>query len=339
MTRTTITAALAALLLAAGCGGDDGGGGGDGEGRRAAEARSTLNGADKPRQQDFPRPQDGQTMQQFADSIGATGTQVAMATSTFTPGHNRVAFGVLNDQNQIVYAPTAVYLARGPESTEIVGPYTAPADVLVTEPAFRSQQAATEEDPFAAVYEARAVDMERPGRYIVLVVSKVDGRLVAAPGEIRVSRESDVPEVGEKAPVVETDTVAEAGSLEQIDTREPPVREMHDRSFDDVVGEKPVALLFATPQLCQSRVCGPVVDIALQLRQQYGDRVEFIHQEVYVANDPQKGLREPLKRFSLPTEPWLFTIGTDGRVAARLEGSFGIDAFTRALDAAVATSQ
>ena len=55
------------------------------------------------------------------------------------------------------------------------------------------------------------------------------------------------------------------------------------------VGKKPVALLFATPQLCQSRVCGPVVDVGLQLRAQYGDQVDFIHQEVYTDNDPQQG--------------------------------------------------
>ena len=64
---------------------------------------------------------------------------------------------------------------------------------------------------------------------------------------------------------------------------------MHEQSFDDVVGKKPVALLFATPQLCQSRVCGPVTDIALQMKAKYGDKMDFIHQEVYVDNDPQQG--------------------------------------------------
>ena len=83
--------------------------------------------------------------------------------------------------------------------------------------------------------------------------------------------------------------------------------------FADVVGKKPVLLLFATPQLCQSRVCGPVVDVALQLRARYGDEVEFIHQEVYTDNDPKKGLREPLQEFNLPTEPWLFAVGKDGQ--------------------------
>ncbi len=110
---------------------------------------------------------------------------------------------------------------------------------------------------------------------------------------------------------------------------------MHDASLDDVLGEKPVALLMATPQLCQSRVCGPVVDIAEQVKQEYGDEVEFIHQEVYVDNDLEKGLRDPLKAFGVPTEPWLFTIDASGRVVDRLEGSFGIEEFRAAVEKAL----
>jgi hypothetical protein len=101
------------------------------------------------------------------------------------------------------------------------------------------------------------------------------------------------------------------------------------------VGSKPVALLFATPQLCQSRVCGPVTDVALQLQAEYGDRIEFIHQEVYVDNDPNAGLREPLAAFRLPTEPWLFVVDGRGRITARLEGSFGVAAFENALKTAL----
>jgi hypothetical protein len=96
-----------------------------------------------------------------------------------------------------------------------------------------------------------------------------------------------------------------------------------------------VALLFATPQLCQSRVCGPVTDIALQMQAKYGDEMEFIHQEVYVDNDPEKGLREPLRRFNLPTEPWLFVVDRSGKVTARMEGSFGLTAFERAIKTAL----
>jgi hypothetical protein len=59
--------------------------------------------------------------------------------------------------------------------------------------------------------------------------------------------------------------------------------------------------------------------------------VEFIHQEVYEKNDPKKGLREPLKRLNLATEPWLFVVNKQGRITARLEGSFGLAAFEKAL--------
>jgi hypothetical protein len=71
------------------------------------------------------------------------------------------------------------------------------------------------------------------------------------------------------------------------------------------------------------------------MQKEYGDRATFIHQEVYEDNKVQKGLREPLLRFGLRTEPWLFAIDADGKVAARLEGSFGTEAFRKAVEAAI----
>jgi hypothetical protein len=330
---------LAACVLGvAACGGDDGAssdGASTQEGAIARETRQQLNGADKPVRGDFPDPADFDSLQALADSIGATGTQVGAATTVYERGRNRVAFGVIDDQNRFVYGPTAIYLARNPDRGAVRGPYLAPADLLVTEPAFRSQQAATEEDPFAAIYEATDVPLNQSGRWAMLVLTKVSGRLVAAASEVRVSADSDIPNVGDEAPKVATDTVETGGSLEAIDTRKPPARELHEESFADVAGKKPVALLFATPQLCQSRVCGPVTDIALQLHQRYGDRVQFIHQEVFEGNNASNPLREPLRRFSLQTEPWLFTVDKSGRIAARLEGSFGLRAFQDAVEASL----
>jgi hypothetical protein len=241
---------------------------------------------------------------------------------------------VIDDQAGFVYGKTALYVARTPDSPA-KGPYVAPADVLVTDAPYRSQQAATEADPFAAVYAAQ-VPFSRPGQYVVMAVTIVDGKPVAAPGRLKVVTKAQdrIPEVGEPAPKVTTDTVASAGGdVEAIDTRRP-TSDMH-ANFADEVGKKPIALLFATPQLCQSRVCGPVVDVALQLRARYGDRVEFIHQEVYTDNDPNKGLRKPLQEYGLQTEPWLFVVGRDGKVTARLEGSFGLNAFEQALKTAL----
>ena len=66
---------------------------------------------------------------------------------------------------------------------------------------------------------------------------------------------------------------------------------MNKVDYFDVLGKNPIVLLFATPQFCQSRVCGPVVDVAEQVNEEYGDEAEFIHMEIYNDNDPGKGVR------------------------------------------------
>ena len=68
-----------------------------------------------------------------------------------------------------------------------------------------------------------------------------------------------------------------------------------------------------------------MTDIALQLKAKYGDKMTFIHQEVYVDNDPDKGPAAAAAAFNLKSEPWLFVVGADGKVTSRLEGSFGAE--------------
>jgi hypothetical protein len=293
--------------------------------RRLAEAASSTKA-------DFPAPA-GRSLQAIADTVQA-GPQIGLATSVFTPGDERLAFGMVDKSNNFIYGKTAVYIARDPSQTAL-GPFPAPADALVTKPAFRSQNAAVESSPIAQIYAAE-VPFERAGSYAVLAVTKQGSSLVGAPAQVEVKRRTSIPDVGDRPPAVETDTVASAaGNLAAIDTRRPFARELHETSFKDVLGRKPVALLFATPQLCQSRVCGPVVDIELQMKEKYGDRMTFIHQEVYRDNQVDKGLRPSLRAFGLQTEPWLFTVDSDGRIAARLEGSFGVKEFEQAVQAAL----
>jgi hypothetical protein len=325
-----VTAAVALGALAVGCGGDTG----DPEpppGQSQSQFERSLERAANPTAADFEQP-GGRTLQQVADTVRA-GPQARLGTSEYTPGENRLAFGVVGQDNRFLYGKTAVYVAPTPES-QAEGPYPAPASSLIVDPPFRSRGSASESGNIAAIYAAR-VPLRQPGAYAVLVVTKTSQGTLGAPTTIEVARRSRIPAVGEKAPVVSTETLASAGGdVEAIDTRVPP-DDMHENDFADVVGKRPVALLFATPRLCQTRVCGPVTDIALQIKEEYGDEVEFIHQEVYVDNEVRKGFRPPLLRFGLRSEPWLFTIDRRGRVAARLEGSFGIEEFDRAVKAAL----
>jgi hypothetical protein len=322
--------ALGLLLLVAGCGG----GSNSKDPTQSVPSdngvREAVKNATLPGKTDFPQP-GGKTLEQLANSLQA-GPSLAMASSVFTVGDNRLAFGVIAKDGVPVYGKTAVYVAPTP-SDPAEGPFVAPADVLLTLPRYRSKQAALTTDPFFAVYGA-AVPFSKSGKYSVLTATKSsDGKLLGAPGSIDVLKKSadQIPQVGEKAPKVHTDTLESAGGdVSKIDTRDPP-SDMHAKDFADVVGKQPVALLFSTPQLCQSRVCGPVTDIELQMQAKYGRQMTFIHQEVYVDNDPQKGLRPPLQQFHLQTEPWLFVVNKDGVITARLEGSIGVREFENAV--------
>lgn len=335
MSARAFAAAALVIGFAAGCGGDDGSS--DPVSQVPAEGglQERVRAAQDVSKSDFPSAR-GKTLNALAEEIRGGGTtEVGLATSVFTVGTSRLAFGMIDDQGQFVYGPTAVYVARSPEDPA-KGPFVAPTDVLVTEGRYRSKQAATEDDPFAAVYNAQ-VPFDRKGPWAVLVVTKSGNTFLAAPARVEVTTKAadPIPDVGEQAPKVATDTIESVdGDEDLLDTRVPP-SDMHRVSFDEAVGAKPVALLFATPQLCQSRVCGPVADVALQLKTKYGEQVEFIHQEVYVDNDPKAGLRPSLSAFKLRTEPWLFVVDERGKVTARLEGSFGLGAFEDAIKTAL----
>ncbi|MGE3137951.1 MAG: hypothetical protein AB7I08_07600 [Thermoleophilia bacterium] len=268
----------------------------------------------------------------MADLVDA-GPQIGLATSVYSPGSNRFAFGVIGADGDLSFAPSAVYVAET-AAAPARGPFVATLDPLLVEPEFRSADSAAASDIFAAIYST-TIPLPGVGTYEILVVSREGERLLGAPTIIAVEPTTPVPDVGDPAPRVATDTLASAdGDLGSIETRDPSDG-MHDASLTDVLGRRPVAVLFSTPALCESRVCGPVLDVAVQLESRYGDRVAFIHQEVFVDNRPDKGFRPPLEAFGLPTEPWLFTIDAGGRVATRLEGSFGIREFEAALQAAL----
>jgi hypothetical protein len=139
---------------------------------------------------------------------------------------------------------------------------------------------------------------------------------------------SGIPRPGEAAPKIHTPTPADVGGdLAKITTRIPP--DTQNRvDYAEVLGKEPILLLFATPQFCQSRVCGPVVDVAEQVKQEYGDKAAFIHMEIYKDNDPSKGVRSQVRAFNLPSEPWLFAIDRRGTVSAVIEGAFGLERLT-----------
>jgi hypothetical protein len=216
---------------------------------------------------------------------------------------------------------------------KVSGPFLARDLPLSVKPAFQSETVAKDPDAAKSLYVAD-LRVKKPGDYALLGVAKLDGRLVATdPIYLGVGTASQVPQVGQQAPVITTPTVQSVGGdISKIDTRTPP-DDMHDVNFADVLHKKPVILVFATPALCQSRVCGPVVDIAQEVKAEHKGDAAFIHMEIYNNNKIAQGclegtklvnqcLRPQVLAYHLPTEPWAFAIDRRGKIVARLEGAF-----------------
>jgi hypothetical protein len=326
-TRRAYAAVLiACALVAAGCGGDDSK---DNAPQAPPEARPDQ----------FPTAK-GRTLSELRRELPAGGPVLAPTVSHFVPGKNRLGFGLFTAARaQIADARAAVYIAPV-GGGEAEGPFVAHYHSLAVKPAFLSET--TDGDPDAAktLYVAD-VPFKKPGRYEVLGMARLDDRLVAAtsamPELVVVPEKKDpVPGPGDTPPAIHTPTVADAaGDLKSIDTRAPPLPDLHQVDFADELGKKPIVLIFATPLLCQSRVCGPVVDIALQLQDKYRDQAEFIHMEIYENNVVNDGPRPQVGAFSLPSEPWLFTIDRHGKVAARIEGAFSAQELEQAVKKAL----
>jgi hypothetical protein len=288
--------------------------------------------------EDFPRAE-GKTLAELSAELGSGGPVLAPSVSLLTTGENRFGFGLFDrSRAQIANAPAAVYVAPA-GGGEARGPFPARYESLDVSPQYQSRQTSADPDAARSVYVAD-IPFEKPGTYDLLGIARLDDRLVAAesaaPGLTVVKAADDpIPGRGDPAPRIHTPTEADVGGdLASIDTRLPPST-MHSADFAEVVGKKPVVLLFATPQLCQSRVCGPVVDITEQVKSEAGgDDVEFIHMEVFRDNDISKGLRPQLNAYNLKTEPWLFTIDRQGKVAARIEGAFSAGELESALEQA-----
>ena len=294
-------------LLFGGCGG-----GSEGSSRPAPAAS------------EFPSAR-GETIESLLRDSGAKPTNlvIAPAAQVFDVGENRYPFGVFTKGNeQVDGADVALYFAKT-EQSPAKGPYPARVTSLEVAPAYRSQL----NDPDAAttVYVVPKVEFNRKGPWVAIAMLKGRKGLEASrvPSPV-VGSFPGVPRVGERAPVIHTPTAAEVGGdLAKIDTRVPP-DQMHEVDFADAVGRKPIVLVFATPALCQSRVCGPVVDVAQQVDDGFGEEADFIHMEVYNDNDPGKGIRPQLRAYGLPTEPWTFLIDRNGIVRDRIEGAYGV---------------
>lgn len=175
---------------------------------------------------------------------------------------------------------------------------------------------------------ATQVAFDRPGVWGVEATVDLDGPNTIKVG-FKVLPAREVPGVGDPAIASQNLTLdAAATSPAAVDSRASatapvPDPELHQTTVAQALAEKrPVLLVISTPTYCESRFCGPVTEVASELAKQYADRARFIHIEFWKdfrAEQLNDAAKEWIGRGESVNEPWAFLIGTDGRIAVRLD--------------------
>ena len=253
----------------------------------------------------------------------APGEDVAIVpgSADFSPGTVRLTFLVVDGQGRLVTRPTArIWLARALEAKPFAETIARSERIGVdaVEPGEAEEIFVTE------------LELDEPGTYWLLAEPVGGDKKIQAVGNVVVKERTQAPDVGDPAPASDTPTLANA-TIEQLTTANEPDLELYRSSIAEAVAAKePFVVAFATPKYCTSRTCGPVVDVVSAVRERHPG-LRFIHVEIYEGNDPTKGENRWVREWKLPTEPWIFVVGADGKIRSRFEGTASV----RELDAAV----
>jgi hypothetical protein len=365
----TVCLLVCGSLLVAGCGG------GSGSSSHVNPEAETGKSRAAPAKSAFPSPHGATLREFISEVATHAEVKVTPEAQAFYPGPNRYPFSVTEKiassgkaGKEIADAEAAIYYAkvRSPKpgarskarnkraddkkggatgagaktqskalEEPAIGPFPARIETLATKPSFQGRTTTEEPDVATVVYSVE-LNLPEGGEYRPAALVKEKGGLGAKLlPSIKVDEYAKIPRPGDKAPLIETPTAKSVGGdLAKLTTRIPPDTQ-NKVNYAEVLGKEPILLLFATPKFCQSRVCGPVVDVAQQAQHQFEGKANFIHMEIYNHNDPSQGVRPQVRRFHLPTEPWLFAINREGVVSAAIEGAFGTQLMDKTVEKVV----
>lgn len=215
----------------------------------------------------------------------------------------------------------------------------------------------------AAFYVAYPT-FDKPGNWGVEIQTQLPGQAQPSVSKQRleVKASSEVPNIGQPAIAAKTLTVKDVPDVARLSSGTQVDPAMYQISLDQALKNgKPTALLFATPAFCKTATCGPSLDVMQGLQKQYGDKVNFIHSEVYkypfdqsvqlqqdaaqkaakenralTPEERNAGFSDAMVAWKLDSEPWLFLIDTKGIVAGRYEGGITKEEVGPALEKLIA---
>jgi hypothetical protein len=214
----------------------------------------------------------------------APGEDIAVVpgTSDYGTGKNRVSFLIVDKQSRLVERPTArVWVARGlkqkpyAETTAKLEPIGVPGGAKAD----------------AQNIYVTSVETPTPGKYWILAEPVGGNKKVQALGNLVIRKKALAPSIGDRAIPSRNPTVqpgAGAKSVQAATTAEPPdLILLRTTVAAAMAAKRPFVVTFATPLYCQSRTCGPVVDVVQSVAKGWQSKgVDFIHIEFYKGNDP-----------------------------------------------------
>ena len=304
----TALAFLGALALA-GCGG----GSDDASSETTAESSANQEGSRTVTAPSWAVP--------YFKKAGPEGAAI-MASSDYAVGQNRVSFLLIRDDNSVVRVPAADVYYQPTEN----GPTKRTVAKLVP---IGVGESATGPDEVKEIYVAN-VDLPKTGKHWFVV----QPRGVAFQGFqiLDVKAKPEAVAIGERPPASDNPTTA-TQPADRITTARPPDTALLKFSVADSLAKGiPFVVAFATPTYCESRTCGPTVDVVEATRKRYEKQgIRFIHIEIYEGNNPGNGVNQWVTEWRLPTEPWVYVVDDQGVVRDRFEGAVSVGELERSI--------
>jgi hypothetical protein len=251
---------------------------------------------------------------------GAVNLSMIAAQEQLTSGKSMFTFGLTTDQGGLLTGGSPqVFVAKSRQSAP-EGPFTAGYHEFTPNPEDTSPRS-----PITGFYAAE-IDIPSNGQWIIAAVATIGSARNVATQLVDIVDPASAPApIGSKAISVATPVATTLAKLKEICTRNPP-DPMHYISLDRALTNgKPTVVTFATPLLCESQLCGPVVDEQLLVFQKYGPRkANFIHVEEFPPGpdlQPDTSTLPPYwEKWGFRTEPWTIVIDKEGIIRARFEG-------------------
>jgi hypothetical protein len=288
---------------------------------------------------------EGSTATTGGPPTARTDMVAVVATTDLAVGSQRVSVGLpLDDQRNVSFGTVELsfsYLgtAEEPSTPQPTGvTYEAryiPTPGTPDAPEDGGGARVTSPSEARGIYQSNDVSFDRAGFWQVEVVADLEGTgTQRATSAFEVLEEPALPAPGDEALPTRNLTLGAKGVPDEaIDSRavtegEIPDPELHRWTIAEALRQHvPIVVIFATPVYCVSRFCGPVTEAVEELAARYEDRAAFIHIEIWRDFNAQpqvvnQAAADWLYRNDDLTEPWLYTIGTDGIIVDRWASVF-----------------